>query len=85
MRYRQIEQLSSEHDIRDLCELSEVSRSGYYAWRRRGETARETNNRRLVEEIKRLLKPTAVDTVVRALPKRYGVLDTKPTTNEWND
>lgn len=56
MRYRQIEELSSEHDVRDLCELLEVSRSGYYAWRRGTETARETSNRMLGEEIKRLFE-----------------------------
>jgi len=56
VRYRQIEELSSEHDVRDLCELLEVSRSGYYAWRRGTETARETSNRMLGEEIKRLFE-----------------------------
>jgi transposase InsO family protein len=56
VRYRQIKQLSSEHDVRDLCELLEVSRSGYYAWRTRGETARQTSNRMLVQEIKRLFE-----------------------------
>ena len=56
MRYRQIEQLSNEHEVRDLCELLEVSRSGYYAWRTRGETARQTSNRILVQEIKRVFE-----------------------------
>lgn len=56
MRYRQIEQLSSEHEVRDLCELLEVPRSGYYAWRKRSETTRQINNRMLVEEIKRLFE-----------------------------
>jgi transposase InsO family protein len=56
MRYRRIEELSSEHDVRDLCELLEVSRSGYYAWCRGVETARETSNRMLGEEIKRLFE-----------------------------
>ena len=56
MRYRQIQELSSEHDVRDVCELLEVTRSGYYAWRTRAETARQTSNRMLVEEIKRLFE-----------------------------
>jgi len=56
MRYRRIEELSSEHDVRDLCELLEVTRSGYYAWRRGTETARQMSNRMLAEEIKRLFE-----------------------------
>jgi putative transposase len=56
VRYRQIEQLSSEHDVRDLCELLEVSRSGYYAWRTRHETTRQMSNRLLVQDIKRLFE-----------------------------
>lgn len=56
MRYRKIKELSGEHDVRDLCELLEVSRSGYYAWRKGAETARGTSNRMLTEEIKRLFE-----------------------------
>lgn len=32
MRYRLIEKLSSEHSVRQLCQLLAVTRSGYYAW-----------------------------------------------------
>jgi putative transposase len=56
VRYRQIEELSGVQHVRDLCELLEVSRSGYYAWRNRAETARQTSNRMLVEEIKGLFE-----------------------------
>jgi putative transposase len=56
VRYRQIEQLSSEHEVRDLCELLEVPRSGYYAWRKRSETTRQISDRMLVQEIKRLFE-----------------------------
>jgi transposase InsO family protein len=56
VRYRQIEQLSSEHEVRDLCELLEVPRSGYYAWLKGSETTRQISNRMLVEEIKQLFE-----------------------------
>lgn len=56
MRYRRIEELSNEHDVRDLCELLEVTRSGYYAWRQRTQTARQVSNRMLAQEIKRLFE-----------------------------
>ena len=56
MRYRKIEELSQEHEVRDLCELLEVTRSGYYAWCKRVETAREVSNRMLVEQIKEVFE-----------------------------
>lgn len=56
MRYRKIQELSGEHEVRDLCELLEVSRSGYYAWCKRVETVREVGNRLLVEQIKQVFK-----------------------------
>jgi len=58
-----IEKLSPEHAVRDLCELFEVPRSGYYAWSRGQESARELANRVAVEQIKR---------VFRAQRQRYG-------------
>jgi transposase InsO family protein len=56
VRYRKIQELSGEHEVRDLCELLEVSRSGYYAWCKRVETVREVGNRLLVEQIKQVFK-----------------------------
>jgi putative transposase len=51
VRYRMIEELSQTHAVRDLCQLLGVTRSGYYAWRRGQETARELANRELTKEI----------------------------------
>ena len=56
MRYRKVQELSGEHEVRDLCELLQVSRSGYYAWYKRVETVREVANRILVEQIKQVFK-----------------------------
>lgn len=35
-----------------MCRVYEVTRAGYYAWRRRGESARRGEDRRLLEKIK---------------------------------
>ncbi len=58
-----IEKLSKEAAVRDLCELFEVTRSGYYAWSRGQVSARELANRDVAEQIKR---------VFRAKRQRYG-------------
>jgi len=58
-----IEKLSKEAGVRDLCELFEVTRSGYYAWSRGQESAQELANRVVVEQIKR---------VFHAKRQRYG-------------
>lgn len=51
-----IEELSKEQGVRDLCELLEVTRSGYYAWSRGRESARELANRLVLEEIKEVFE-----------------------------
>jgi transposase InsO family protein len=58
-----VEELSKEHNVRDLCELFEVTRSGYYAWSQGPESARELANRAVSEEIKQ---------VFEAKRQRYG-------------
>ena len=51
-----IEEFSKEHSVRDLCDLLEVSRSGYYAWQRGPESAREQANREIAAEIKQVFE-----------------------------
>jgi transposase InsO family protein len=46
-----IEQLAQDFTVRDLCQVLGVWPSGYYAWRRGRETARELANRALLEQI----------------------------------
>jgi len=58
-----IEELGKEHKVRDLCDLFGVSRSGYYAWSRGQESARELANRLVSQEIKQ---------VFEAKRQRYG-------------
>jgi transposase InsO family protein len=58
-----MEELCKEHAVRDLCELFEVTRSGYYAWSRGRESARELANQVRAEQIKQ---------VFEAKRQRYG-------------
>jgi putative transposase len=52
MRFRFIEDLRNEFPVRRMCEVLEVSPSGYYAWRGRPPSEREMANRELAETIK---------------------------------
>ena len=56
MRYRRIQQLASQHEVLELCELLEVCRSGYYAWLKRVQTARHVSDWMLVERIKEVFE-----------------------------
>ena len=54
MRYQFIEQHRERHSITQMCAVLRVSRSGYYAWRKRPVSAREMANRDLEQEIQRI-------------------------------
>lgn len=47
-----IEKLYPEYPVQDLCEFLGVSRSGYYAWVKGGESARAIQNKNLAVQIK---------------------------------
>ena len=49
-----VEELSSQYPVRELCLVLQVTRSGYYAWCRGQETARQAANRLLIEDIRRV-------------------------------
>jgi len=51
-RYRFIAEYAHEHTVQLMCALLEVSRSGYYAFRRRGPSCRDLANEKLVAEIR---------------------------------
>jgi putative transposase len=52
-RYRLIQQLSTAHCVAVLCPLLAVSRSGYYAWRGRAPSRRQSEDARLTVELQR--------------------------------
>lgn len=54
MRFRFIEDRRADYPVRVLCDVLEVSPSGYYAWRSRPESRRSAANRELVDDIKRV-------------------------------
>ena len=52
MRYRFVRDHRSQFRVSMMCRVLEVSRSGYYAWRKRPASSRETENSALAEKIK---------------------------------
>ena len=50
-RHQRISQLANEHSVSLLCEVLVVSRSGYYAWRRRGQGRRAKEDAQLTERL----------------------------------
>lgn len=50
-RFGFIDRFGSELGVRYLCDWLDVSYSGFYKWRKRGETARDRENRELAKKI----------------------------------
>jgi len=51
-----IQAMAQEYPIRELCQVLEVTRSGYYAWRNGQETTRELANRLWTQRIQRVYR-----------------------------
>ena len=52
MKYRFIEERRSEFVVEKMCLAMNVSRSGYYAWKRRGKSRRALENEELDQAIR---------------------------------
>lgn len=52
MRYQYIREHRLEHSVKRMCELLDVTRSGYYAWHPEESGMRELENQMLLEQIK---------------------------------
>lgn len=52
MKFNIISELATRYPIKALCQKLQVSRSGYYAWRKRGPSRRQQENEQLVVEIR---------------------------------
>ncbi len=55
-RFRFVEEQRSVYDVKRLCRLVEVSRSGYYAWRKRPPSERAVANAELLPVIEQIHK-----------------------------
>ena len=51
-RYCEIQELAAAHRVAVLCPLLGVSRSGYYGWRQRAPSRRQSEDAQLTEELK---------------------------------
>jgi transposase InsO family protein len=58
MKYQFVAAHQTEHQLARLCQTLGVSRSGYYAWRRRPASARAVANTRLLEQMQQLHRQT---------------------------
>ena len=54
MKYRFIEEHREAHKIKSMCEVSKVSRSGYYAWETREPSLRQRGNEELLRQIREI-------------------------------
>jgi transposase InsO family protein len=54
MKYRFIEKHQNKYTIGRICELLGVSRSGFYAWKKRKPSQREQINQALIDHIRRI-------------------------------
>jgi len=54
MRFSFIEDHRSTFPVKKMCRVLQVSQSGYYRWRKRPESSRDAENRRLSERITEL-------------------------------
>jgi len=52
MRYQYIREHRTEHSVKRMCELLDVTRSGYYAWHPEEPGVRELENQVLLEQIR---------------------------------
>ena len=58
MKYQFVAAHQAEHRLTRMCQTLGVSRSGYYAWRRRPASARAAANMRLLERMQQLHRQT---------------------------
>ena len=52
MRYRFVQQHSGQFPVAVLCRVLQVTRSGYYAWRKRSPSERHKHNETLLDQIR---------------------------------
>ncbi len=85
MRYARIDRRRDRYPVGLMCRLLGVSASGYYAWRRRPESARAQRDRELLVKIRRIHEASKG---VYDSQRDLSELCTEPgqhqTTDVWN-
>ena len=71
MKFRFVQENRETFRVGKMCEVLKVSRSGYYAWRRRGPSEREEEDRRLAAQIREI---HAANRKVYGSPRIYNAL-----------
>ena len=54
MRYQFVETHRKQFEVHVMCEVLDISRSGYYAWRTRATSQREMADAEYIKEIRRI-------------------------------
>jgi len=70
VKFRFVQENRETFRVGKMCEVLKVSRSGYYAWRRRGPSEREEEDRRLAAQIREI---HAANRKVYGSPRIYNV------------
>ena len=72
MRYQFVAEHQDTFPVVRLCQVLDVSPSGYYAWRKRPTSQREMANRELLREIRIAIKPATERMAVHAFTRKSG-------------
>ena len=83
MSYVFIREHVADFPIQVTCEVLGVSRSGYYAWVRRLESARAVEDRRWRPRSAPRIRPAGVATAARACMLRYAPMAGGSAASGW--
>ena len=75
MRYDCIHRRREQYSVRMMCRLLRVSRSGYYDWRHRGESARQRRDQQLMPLVRQDPGDTEVQRLLGAVLRAEGRTD----------
>ena len=75
MKYAWIKQHETEFSVKSMCQFMSVSRSAYYAWLERPQTAIEKDDAELIEIIKTLFQKSRKNYGTRRLKKALIGMD----------
>ena len=82
-RFRFVDDHRDLYEVKRLCELAEVSRQGYYAWRTRPASARAIADAELLEEIRRIHLDSVAPTGRRGSTGSCAGVATRSAASAW--